>query len=97
MYQKTLSRIAAIFFAFVLAACATSGGQSGDTEIRSGVIEQITPVQLTSNHGLGVGAVVGAHGRVGHRPRRGTPRAVRLDHPRDRRLHRQRCVGDQTL
>ena len=26
MYQKTLTRIAAIFFAFVLAACATSGG-----------------------------------------------------------------------
>jgi outer membrane lipoprotein SlyB len=59
MYQKTLTRIAAIFFAFVLAACATSGGQTGEVEIRSGVIEQITPVQLTSNQGLGVGAVVG--------------------------------------
>lgn len=59
MSQKTLTRIAAIFFAFLLAACATSGGQTGEVEIRSGVIEQITPVQLTSNQGLGVGAVVG--------------------------------------
>lgn len=59
MYQKTLTRITAIFLAFLLAACATSGGQTGEVEIRSGVIEQITPVQLTSSHGLGVGAVVG--------------------------------------
>jgi len=59
MYQKTLTRIAAILLAFLLAACATSGGQTGEVEIRSGVIEQITPVQLTSNQGLGVGAVVG--------------------------------------
>ena len=59
MHQKTLTRIAAIFFAFLLAACATSGGQTGEVEIRSGVIEQITPVQMTSSQGLGVGAVVG--------------------------------------
>jgi outer membrane lipoprotein SlyB len=59
MYRKTLTRIAAILFAFLLAACATSGGQTGEVEIRSGVIEQITPVQMTSSQGLGVGAVVG--------------------------------------
>ncbi len=59
MYQKTLTRIAAILLAFLLAACATSGGQTGEVEIRSGVIEQITPVQMTSSQGLGVGAVVG--------------------------------------
>lgn len=59
MYRKISSRISALVFAFILAACATSGGQSSDTEARFGVIEQITPVQLSSNQGLGVGAVVG--------------------------------------
>lgn len=59
MFHKILSRISAVVLALILAACATSGGQSSDTEIRSGVIERITPVQLTSNQGLGVGAVVG--------------------------------------
>ena len=59
MYRTTLTRIAAILFAFLLASCATSGGQTGEVEIRSGVIEQITPVQMTSSQGLGVGAVVG--------------------------------------
>jgi outer membrane lipoprotein SlyB len=59
MFRKTLTRISAIACAFILAACASSGGQSTDSEVRSGVIEQITPVQITSSQGVGVGAVVG--------------------------------------
>ena len=59
MIRKTLTRLFALFLAFFLAACASSGGQYGEREVRSGVIEQITPVQITSNQGVGVGAVVG--------------------------------------
>ncbi|MEF8701598.1 MAG: glycine zipper 2TM domain-containing protein [Candidatus Accumulibacter sp. UW26] len=33
--------------------------QADEVEIRTGVIEQISPVQLPSNHHAGVGAVVG--------------------------------------
>jgi outer membrane lipoprotein SlyB len=44
----------------LLAGCATSGGnQSGEMEIRSGVIEQIDSVQIESNHHQGIGAVAG--------------------------------------
>lgn len=49
----------------LLGACATTpgGNPSGATEIRSGVIEQISDVQIQTNHHTGVGAVVG--GAVG--------------------------------
>ena len=48
-----------------LFACAAVGMQSGETEIRSGVIEQITEVQIKSNHHRGVGAVVGGVAGLG--------------------------------
>ena len=48
-----------------LFACAAVGSQSGETEIRSGVIEQITEVQIKSNHHRGVGAVVGGVAGLG--------------------------------
>lgn len=46
----------------LLGACASSptGTSSGATEIRSGVIEQVSNVQIESNHHTGVGAVAGA-------------------------------------
>ncbi|MEF9997075.1 MAG: glycine zipper 2TM domain-containing protein [Burkholderiaceae bacterium] len=45
----------------LLGACAApSGGGVGETEIRRGVVEQITPVQIDSNHQTGLGAVVGS-------------------------------------
>lgn len=51
--------------ALALSACATSPGTTspGAVEVRAGVIEQITDVQIETNHHTGVGAVVG--GAVG--------------------------------
>jgi len=48
-----------------LAACATPGPQPGEIEIRRGVIEQITSVQIDTNHHQGVGAVVGGLAGLG--------------------------------
>jgi outer membrane lipoprotein SlyB len=48
-----------------LSACATSGPQPGEMEIRRGTIEQISSVQLPSNHHQGVGAVVGGLAGLG--------------------------------
>lgn len=49
----------------VLAACSAvdsvSGG-AGETEIRSGKIEQITQTQMQTNHDSGVGAILGGIG-----------------------------------
>ena len=59
MFRKIAIRLSAVVFAFALSACATQGGSPGEMEIRSGVIEQITLVQIQSNHHTGVGAVVG--------------------------------------
>lgn len=61
MFNKTLSYLSTLLLALTLAACAAPGGysQTSDIEIRKGVIEQITSVQIQSNHHQGVGAVVG--------------------------------------
>jgi outer membrane lipoprotein SlyB len=48
-----------------LSACATSGPQPGEMEIRRGTVEQITSVQLPSNHHQGVGAIVGGLAGLG--------------------------------
>ena len=65
MFQKSTSYLAALVFALALTACATPGNQPGEVEIRSGVIEQITPVQIQSNQHTGVGAVVGGLAGLG--------------------------------
>lgn len=51
----------ALALTVLLSACATTGpgSMAGAVEIRTGVIEQITDVQITSTHHTGVGAVVG--------------------------------------
>jgi outer membrane lipoprotein SlyB len=52
--------------ALVLTACAAPGGsQPGAMEIRTSVIEQITSVQIPTNHHRGLGAVVGGLGGLG--------------------------------
>jgi len=51
--------------ALMLGACAAPGPTVGEMEIRSGVIEQITSVQLASNHSPGVGAVIGGAAGLG--------------------------------
>jgi outer membrane lipoprotein SlyB len=49
----------------LLVACAAVGTQPGAAEIRSGVIEQITDVQIKSSHHKGIGAVVGGVAGLG--------------------------------
>jgi len=53
------------FFVVMLVACAGVGTQTGETEIRSGIIEQITDVEIKSNHHSGIGAVVGGIAGLG--------------------------------
>ncbi len=62
MIHRITSYISAMALALTLAACAAPGGGPGEVEIRTGTIEQITPVQLQSDHQIGVGAVVGGLG-----------------------------------
>jgi len=65
MFQKISAYISAVALALTLTACATPGGQTGEVEIRSGVIEQITPVEIQSDQHTGVGAVVGGLAGLG--------------------------------
>jgi outer membrane lipoprotein SlyB len=65
MFQKLSLMLSIVTLAAILSACAAPGPQSGENEIRSGVIEQITPVELSSNQQSGVGAVVGGVAGLG--------------------------------
>ena len=51
--------------AFVLTAGPASSQSPGEMEIRQGVVEQITPVQIQSNHHRGIGAIIGGLGGLG--------------------------------
>jgi outer membrane lipoprotein SlyB len=63
---KLFSRVGAVVLALLLAACAAPGAQApGSMEVRQGVIEQITPMDLQSSQHTGVGAVVGGLTGVG--------------------------------
>jgi len=64
MLKRVTSYTFAGLLAFVLAGPA-SGQQPGEMEIRQGVIEQITPVQIQSNQHRGVGAIIGGLGGLG--------------------------------
>jgi outer membrane lipoprotein SlyB len=55
----------AAVLALGLLAGATAVAQTGEREIRSGVIEQITEVQMPTNHHRGLGAVIGGLGGLG--------------------------------
>ena len=65
MFKQVSSYLSALALALFLTACAVPGQQPGELEIRSGTIEQITLVQLPSNHHAGVGAVVGGLAGLG--------------------------------
>lgn len=65
MIQRITSYISAMALALTLVACAAPGGGPGEMEIRTGTIEQITPVQIQSNQHTGVGAVVGGLAGLG--------------------------------
>ncbi len=63
--KRVLQHASAAVLALTLAACAAPGPQPGEMEIRRGVIEQITSVQIESNQHQGVGAVVGGLAGLG--------------------------------
>jgi len=63
--KRLCGRVVSVFLVVMLGACAAVGPQPGEMEIRSGVIEQITDIQLKSNHHPGVGAVVGGIAGLG--------------------------------
>ena len=60
-----LSYIFAGLLTLMLTAVQAFGQQPGDMEVRQGVIEQITEVQLQSNQHRGVGAIIGGLGGLG--------------------------------
>ena len=65
MQRRLLSFVPALALALGLMAGATAVAQTGEREIRSGVIEQITETQMASNHHRGIGAVVGGLAGLG--------------------------------
>ena len=65
MMKRISGRLSAAALVLALAACAIPGPQPGEMEIRRGVIEQITSVELPTNHHQGVGAVVGGLAGLG--------------------------------
>lgn len=61
-----MSKLIRLFAALaVFGVCAATSAQTGETEIRRGVVEQITPTQIQSNHHQGVGAIVGGLAGLG--------------------------------
>ncbi len=67
--MKTIaSWLTLALFGLVLGGCAAVGagsGGAGETEIRSGKIEEITQTQMQTNHDSGVGAILGGIGGLG--------------------------------
>jgi outer membrane lipoprotein SlyB len=63
--KSVLKQVSAAVVVLTLAACAAPGPQPGEIEVRRGVIEQITSVQIDSNQHQGVGAVVGGLAGLG--------------------------------
>lgn len=65
MFRNAASWLSTFAIALLLSACAAPGGQPGNYEIRTGTIEQITAVELSTNDHPGVGAVVGGIAGLG--------------------------------
>ncbi len=61
-YQRSRSLLLALFLSFLVPLPALA---QGETEVRQGVIEQITETQLQTNHHRGLGAIVGGLGGLG--------------------------------
>lgn len=62
--KNTLNALLGAVLCLTLSACATgsNGGSPGEMQIRAGVIEQITPTMMQTNHDSGVGAILGGVG-----------------------------------
>jgi len=58
-YPRSRSLLLALFLSFLVPLPALA---QGETEVRQGVIEQITETQLQTNHHRGLGAIVGGLG-----------------------------------
>jgi len=65
MLNRLSSCVFASLLGLVLAAGYASGQPPGEMEVRQGVIEQITDIQLPSNHHRGIGAIIGGIGGLG--------------------------------
>jgi outer membrane lipoprotein SlyB len=65
MFQSLKTFLLALALAAGLGACATPGTTPGERELRAGVIEHITAVQLDPKTPGGVGAVVGGLAGLG--------------------------------
>jgi outer membrane lipoprotein SlyB len=82
--MKTIaSWLSVTFLGLVLGGCSAVGagsGGAGETEIRSGKIEQITLTQMQTNHDSGVGAILGGIGglALGSLVGKGTGRDVAM-------------------
>ena len=59
MRQSIHALVVGILALFVAACAAPGGGGGGETEIRTGRIEQITMTEMKTNHDAGLGAVLG--------------------------------------
>ena len=65
MLKRASSHTFAGVLALMLVVGQASAQQPGAMEIRQGMIEQITPAQIQSNHHPGVGAIIGGLGGLG--------------------------------
>jgi outer membrane lipoprotein SlyB len=66
--KATMSWLTLLLVAVLVSSCSTVGstdGGAGETEIRSGEIEQISLTQMQTNHDGGIGAVMGGLGGLG--------------------------------
>jgi outer membrane lipoprotein SlyB len=58
--RQLVAALAASALVLMVGACAAPGGSGpGEVEIRSGVIEQINPTEVKTNHDMGLGAILG--------------------------------------
>lgn len=65
MLKYMRSHAPVMLLALVVTAGQAFGQQPGEMEIRQGVVEQINPTQIQSNHHRGVGAIIGGLGGLG--------------------------------
>ena len=65
MLKRLSSYVLAGLLGLLLIAGPASAQQPGAMEIRQGVIEQITQMELPTNHHRGLGAVIGGLGGLG--------------------------------
>lgn len=63
--QRITSWLLVVMLAFTAGCAHHHGSQSGETQLREGRIEQITPIDIASNHHQGLGAVLGGLGGLG--------------------------------